>query len=175
MRRPRPPACCVRVRACVPACVRAQESGDTTWEAPPDVLWLRYTGDATDDKWFANMKTSAFQREKPSNVELKIVTELRDTERTYLRKLRLLIKIYSKPLQHLEAAGTPLIPDASWRQIFDNTESIFALAENFYDKLTLRTAANKQQPRLVWPHELLLEAFAQLLDFFKLYSSYFDK
>lgn len=121
--------------------------------------------------WYVNVKTSKFQKKMPVDVELKIVRELQATELTYVRKLRLLVKLISKPLQHLSTSESPIIDANVWRQIFDNTESILSLAETFYEQLTVRS---RHAPAPSTPHKLVLEAFAKLVAFFKLYSSYFD-
>lgn len=105
------------------------------------------------------------------NFELKIVKELQATELTYVNKLRLLIRMYSRPLQQLQASGHPLIDEASWRQIFDNTEAILSLAEKFLERLTKRPSGGMPSS----PHEHVISAFSDLVAFFKLYSSYFDK
>ena len=137
--------------------------------------WQRYIGEDASDVWYVDLKkvdAIHAQKEPPVNFELKIVEELQATELTYVRKLRQLVQMYSKPLQQMAAGGSPLMSTESWRMIFGNTESICALAENFYDLLTVRKAG---KAALTWPHEVVLEAFTSLLAFFKLYSSYFDK
>eukprot|EP00750_Incisomonas_marina_P024961 INCI5247.2.p1 GENE.INCI5247.2~~INCI5247.2.p1 ORF type:complete len:515 (+),score=88.65 INCI5247.2:310-1854(+) len=144
--------------------------GETTWDMPKNILWMRYFS-TSGEMWYVNVKTSKFQKKMPVDVELKIVRELQATELTYVRKLRLLVKLISKPLQNLSTSESPIIDANVWRQIFDNTESILSLAETFYEQLTVR---GRHAPAPTTPHTLVLEAFAKLVAFFKLYSSYFD-
>eukprot|EP01114_Cavostelium_apophysatum_P013574 TRINITY_DN3318_c0_g1_i2.p1 TRINITY_DN3318_c0_g1~~TRINITY_DN3318_c0_g1_i2.p1 ORF type:complete len:1052 (+),score=404.56 TRINITY_DN3318_c0_g1_i2:1533-4688(+) len=95
----------------------------------------------------------------------KVLSEIYESEKTYMTKLKFLTENYLRPLREALTSGKPILPQEYITEVFSNIEIIFTVNKEFLTDLERRHSEFPQ-------NQLIGDIFIRFVDFLKVYTIY---